>query len=128
MSNGIETKLEKLQHRIVEEKARYISAVRLAVEDLLSAYGLTLLDLALEAQPARSVKVAKGAAKVVKAAAKVVKAKPAKKAAKPIPGNGKGTYPPKYRDPASGATWSGRGHAPSWIKDAANRDEFLIKA
>lgn len=128
MSNGIETKLEKLQHRIIEEKARYISAVRLAVEDLLSAYGLTLLDLALEAQPAKSVKVAKGAAKVVKAAAKVVKAKPAKKAAKGAANKSNGRFPPKYRDPASGATWSGMGHAPAWIKEAANRDEFLIKA
>lgn len=34
--------------------------------------------------------------------------------------------PPKYRDPASGATWSGRGRAPNWIKDAKNRDKFLI--
>jgi DNA-binding protein H-NS len=125
---SIDAKLEKLQTRIIEEKARYIGAVRLAVEDLLSAYGLTFLDLALEADQTKHVKVVKGAAKVVKAAAKVVKAKPAKKAAKPIPGNGKGTYPPKYRDPASGATWSGRGHAPSWIKDAANRDAFLISA
>ena len=32
----------------------------------------------------------------------------------------------KYRDPASGATWSGRGKPPSWIKDADNRDDFLI--
>lgn len=32
----------------------------------------------------------------------------------------------KYRDPASGATWSGRGKPPSWIKSAANRDDFLI--
>ncbi|QFS37633.1 H-NS histone family protein [Burkholderia cepacia] len=33
----------------------------------------------------------------------------------------------KYRDPKSGATWSGRGRAPAWIKDAKNRDRFLIQ-
>ncbi|VWB32064.1 H-NS histone family protein [Burkholderia lata] len=33
----------------------------------------------------------------------------------------------KYRDPKSGATWSGRGRAPSWIKEAKNRDRFLIQ-
>ncbi|WP_082746957.1 H-NS histone family protein [Burkholderia sp. MSMB1826] len=33
----------------------------------------------------------------------------------------------KYRDPKTGATWSGRGRAPSWIKDAKNRDRFLIQ-
>ncbi|AXK61819.1 MULTISPECIES: H-NS histone family protein [Burkholderia] len=33
---------------------------------------------------------------------------------------------PKYRDPKTGATWSGRGRAPQWIADAKNRDRFLI--
>ncbi|HDR9511709.1 H-NS histone [Burkholderia cepacia] len=33
---------------------------------------------------------------------------------------------PKYRDPKSGATWSGRGKAPQWIANAKNRDRFLI--
>jgi DNA-binding protein H-NS len=31
----------------------------------------------------------------------------------------------KYRDPVSGATWSGRGRAPQWIA-GKNRDEFLV--
>ena len=34
--------------------------------------------------------------------------------------------PPKYRDPVSGKTWSGRGRAPKWI-DGKDREEFLIK-
>ncbi|MEX3635979.1 H-NS family nucleoid-associated regulatory protein [Paraburkholderia sp. BR14320] len=34
------------------------------------------------------------------------------------------TRPPLYRDPASGATWSGRGRPPRWIE--GNADEFLI--
>ncbi|MEK2602927.1 H-NS histone family protein [Burkholderia arboris] len=33
----------------------------------------------------------------------------------------------KYRDPKTGATWSGRGRAPTWIKDAKNRNRFLIQ-
>jgi len=32
----------------------------------------------------------------------------------------------KYRDPVTGATWSGRGRAPQWIADK-NRDDFLIQ-
>lgn len=32
---------------------------------------------------------------------------------------------PKYRDPATGKTWTGRGKAPSWIRDE-NRDKFAI--
>ncbi|WP_028219254.1 H-NS histone family protein [Paraburkholderia oxyphila] len=38
----------------------------------------------------------------------------------------KSVAPAKYRDPMSGATWSGRGRAPNWIKDAKNREQFLI--
>jgi DNA-binding protein H-NS len=38
-----------------------------------------------------------------------------------------GPVPAKYRDPQSGSTWSGRGKAPRWIKDAADRDLFLMK-
>lgn len=34
--------------------------------------------------------------------------------------------PPKYRDPVSGKTWSGRGRAPKWI-DGKDREQFLIK-
>jgi DNA-binding protein H-NS len=33
---------------------------------------------------------------------------------------------PKYRDPATGATWSGRGRAPGWIQ-GKKRERFLIK-
>ncbi|KVK74442.1 DNA-binding protein [Burkholderia ubonensis] len=33
----------------------------------------------------------------------------------------------KYRDPKTGATWSGRGRVPTWIKDAKNRNRFLIQ-
>lgn len=32
---------------------------------------------------------------------------------------------PKYRDPATGKTWSGRGRAPTWF-DAARISEFTI--
>jgi DNA-binding protein H-NS len=34
------------------------------------------------------------------------------------------TIPPKYRDPVSGATWSGRGLKPRWIGD--DKAKYLI--
>ncbi|AEA63260.1 H-NS family nucleoid-associated regulatory protein [Burkholderia gladioli] len=34
---------------------------------------------------------------------------------------------PRYRDPETGATWSGRGREPRWIK-GGRRELFLIKA
>jgi DNA-binding protein H-NS len=33
---------------------------------------------------------------------------------------------PKYRDPASGKTWTGRGRSPRWL-NGNNANEFLIK-
>jgi DNA-binding protein H-NS len=36
--------------------------------------------------------------------------------------------PAKYRDPETGATWSGRARPPAWIKNAPDRSIFLIDA
>jgi DNA-binding protein H-NS len=36
-----------------------------------------------------------------------------------------GKVAPKYRDPATGQTWTGRGKAPRWI-DGKDRSQFLI--
>ncbi|MFL9889383.1 H-NS family nucleoid-associated regulatory protein [Paraburkholderia sp. RL17-383-BIF-A] len=41
-------------------------------------------------------------------------------------GQPKGPQPAKYRDPKSGATWSGRGPAPTWLAGAKDRTKFLI--
>lgn len=38
----------------------------------------------------------------------------------------RGPQAPKYRDPKSGATWSGRGKAPAWLAGAKDRSKFLI--
>jgi DNA-binding protein H-NS len=39
----------------------------------------------------------------------------------------RGPQPAKYRDPESGATWSGRGPAPAWMANAKDRTKFLIE-
>jgi DNA-binding protein H-NS len=36
-----------------------------------------------------------------------------------------GSVAPKYRDPATGQTWTGRGKPPNWIKDQ-DRSQFAI--
>ena len=35
---------------------------------------------------------------------------------------------PKYRDPVSGGTWTGRGKPPLWIKNAPDRMVFAIQS
>lgn len=43
---------------------------------------------------------------------------------------GRSKLPPRYQNPETGATWSGRGRPPQWIVEAESqglsRDEFLI--
>ncbi|GJH14846.1 H-NS histone family protein [Caballeronia novacaledonica] len=47
---------------------------------------------------------------------------------KPKAGNYvRGPQAPKYRDPMSGETWSGRGRAPAWLATAKDRTQFLIE-
>jgi len=41
-------------------------------------------------------------------------------------GAGKAGSAAKYRDPKTGATWTGHGRAPQWIANAKNRNKFLI--
>lgn len=48
---------------------------------------------------------------------------PAEKTATPKAPGAK--VPPKYRDPTTGATWTGRGKPPTWIRDR-DRTPFLI--
>jgi DNA-binding protein H-NS len=41
-------------------------------------------------------------------------------------GQPKGAQPPKYLNPKTGATWSGRGPAPAWLATVRDRSKFLI--
>ncbi|RKE38107.1 DNA-binding protein H-NS [Paraburkholderia sp. BL23I1N1] len=52
--------------------------------------------------------------------ASVTRAKAGKK------GQPKGAQPPKYLNPETGATWSGRGPAPAWLASVKDRSRFLI--
>ena len=88
-----------------------------------------------EAKDRSKFLIAGGAAATVATNAGVVsKAKATvKKASKAVgatstTGQPKGPQPAKYRDPKSGATWSGRGPAPTWLSGAKDRSKFLIDA
>lgn len=39
--------------------------------------------------------------------------------------NGNGKSPPKYRDPDSGKTWTGKGKRPAWF-DVDRAEEYLL--
>ena len=89
---------EKLEKQIEEAKAREYAEVLNEIKQKMSDYGITLAELG-----------AGGRTKAVKAA-----------------GRPRAGVAPKYRDPESGSTWSGRGKPPRWIV-GQDREKFLIE-
>ena len=76
------------------------------IEDLIAEFGIAPEELGM-------VAIKKFASKKVPASAKTFKPK---EPPKPLP--------PKYRNPETGQTWSGRGHTPGWM--VGDKDEYLI--
>jgi len=92
----IQSKIEELQAQAeIVKREEKQQAIDMA-RTMISAYGITARDLGLD----KTVKTKTG----------------------PKPGN---KVSPKYRDPASGATWSGRGKTPRWI-NGADRSQYAI--
>lgn len=106
MAKNEDVALAKLQAQIEAEHVKFKLTVLAKIEGALTEYGLTLADL-LDA----------------KSATKGASGNSTKTRKPPF----KGKQPPKYRNPKTGATWSGMGRAPGWIANARNRDRFLIE-
>lgn len=104
---------KKIAERQRAERTDAIAQVR----KLMAQYGLALSDIGKVAPATRAGKAA-GAATA-----------PGKQPA-PRKGKALGKVAPKYRDPDTGATWSGRGLKPRWLAAAlaAGRslDDFRI--
>lgn len=86
---------EAIEKAIAEARQSEIASAVAKVRELVAEHGLTVQDVF----PGRAGKSAakSGASKVAA----------------------------KYRDPATGQTWTGRGKAPKWI-DGKDRSQFLI--
>lgn len=92
---------EALEARLNEMRSSEIAEVVEKIQKLMSDYELTVDDIAgkrRRGRPAGSGRAAGTKEKV--------------------------SLPPKYMDPKTGATWSGRGRAPAWL--GRNRSKFLI--
>jgi DNA-binding protein H-NS len=87
---------EKLEKQIEEAKSREYAEVLNEIKQKMADYGITLAELG------------GGRGKNVKA------------------GRPRAGVAPKYRDPDSGSTWSGRGKPPRWIA-GQDREKFLIQ-
>ena len=87
---------EALEKAIADARQREVSDAVSRVRALVAEYGLTSHDVF-----------------------------PAGRAAKSAGTKSTGKVAPKYRDPATGQTWTGRGKAPKWI-DGKDRAAFTI--
>ncbi|MBC8636716.1 H-NS histone family protein [Caballeronia sp. EK] len=109
----LENQIRKLQQRADALRAKESVEVIAKIRAMMDEFGLTTADLA---------KAGLGTMKQ--------RGRPAgsKKSAASKNGAVKSKLPPKYRDPVSGATWSGHARPPAWIKDAPDRSAYLIDA
>jgi DNA-binding protein H-NS len=101
--NEYEAKLNELhKQRDAERKGERLHAIA-AIKELIKTHGFSASELGLSG---------KGPAKAPS-------------------GDKRNMVAPKYQDPASGKTWTGRGKSPAWLAAhlAAGRDrqEFLIQ-
>jgi DNA-binding protein H-NS len=92
----LQAKIADLQAQAAKVKEEEKQQAIDMARTMISAYGITARDLGLDKAP----KVKTG----------------------PKPGN---KIAAKYRDPQSGATWSGRGKTPRWI-NGADRSQYAI--
>ena len=97
----LQKQIEALQKEADNLRKKEIAGVVSRIREAIDHYQLTAADL-FPAKPGRKPK----------AATTSTAAKPAKAAGK------KSASPAKYRDPASGKTWTGRGKRPDWYKAA----------
>jgi DNA-binding protein H-NS len=107
---SINLKIAKLQQQAAAIAEKQSSVGLVKIRDLMHKHGLSVEDIQGFIGKKRGRKPSKAPAN---GAAKSVRVKTQAVAA-------------KYADPKSGATWSGRGRAPAWIKDAKDRTRFLI--
>ncbi len=101
---SLKAQIVKLEREAEELRKAEVAGVISRIKEAISAYGLTHEDLGL------SRTIGKRAAVKGRREAKIT------------------VGAPKYRDPKSGKTWTGRGKPPNWIVGVKNRNRFLIDA
>ncbi|MBC8736998.1 H-NS histone family protein [Paraburkholderia sp. UCT31] len=99
----IQTKISKLEEQANALRLKESEKVISTIKKLMDAHNLTAADLS-GAIPGPT----KGSSAATKST------------------DSKGGLPPKYRDPKSGLTWSGRARPPAWIANVKDRSKFLI--
>jgi DNA-binding protein H-NS len=102
---SLQAKIAKLQAQAEAIAKRDTSAVVAKIRELMEKHNLTTADIGAHISGGKK----RGRKPGVKAAAK------------------SSASAAKYRDPKTGATWTGHGRAPAWIANAKDRSKFLVE-
>ncbi|SAK82853.1 histone family protein nucleoid-structuring protein H-NS [Caballeronia arationis] len=89
--------LEKLQAEVAAAREKEVADAIAEIKAKIADYGLTAEELGFHALRGRGALAAR-----------------------------KAPLPPKYRNPKTGETWSGRGRTPAWLA-GKNKERFLIE-
>ncbi|CAN7735904.1 H-NS family nucleoid-associated regulatory protein [Caballeronia sp. LjRoot29] len=108
----IQEKLKKLQAQADVLIAKKAQSALDQIRRLMVEHGLTTEDIEEKAKVRREAKGDSGLGIAIK-----------RKASNALGSK----VAPKFQDPKSGATWTGRGSAPAWIAKAKDRTRFLIQ-
>ncbi|WP_235011965.1 H-NS histone family protein [Caballeronia catudaia] len=106
----LEGQIQKLQRRADALREKKSVEVIAQIRAMMDEYGLTAADLVNAGSGTGKKRGRPPGARNSSGAAKKTTSK----------------LPPKYRDPETGATWSGHARPPGWIKDAPDRSVYLI--
>ncbi|ACC76361.1 H-NS family nucleoid-associated regulatory protein [Paraburkholderia caribensis] len=101
---NLQAKIAKLQAQAAAIAKKDSSAVIAKIRDLMDKHGLTTADIDAHIGGATKRGRKPGAASAAKKAVPMA----------------------KYRDPKTGATWTGHGRAPAWIANAKDRSKYLV--
>lgn len=102
--NEAEAKVNALRQKLEEERNNERTQAIASAKELIKAHNLTPLELGFSAKkPIRRV----------------------------TPVDKRVTVAPKYKDPATGKTWTGRGKTPAWlaalVANGHTKQDYLIK-
>ena len=104
--SAIKAEIAKLERKAQEVRRTEVAGVVARIKEAINAYGLTAQDLGLGRRE-RGRRAESGTERKLTVSRPTVGV-------------------PKYRDPQSGKTWTGRGKPPNWIAGVKDRAPFLI--
>ncbi len=137
----LQSQIQKLQRQAEAVRKRELSETIARIKEAIKAFNLTAEDLGLAGGTSKRGRKAKKSASETRIkkrpgrpagsglgaskGRKTAKAGKKRKARGSNKSDGRSIVAPKYRDPATGASWTGRGKQPRWLAQAISGGKKL---